>query len=116
LFLSIPQLSGNRKQSNAPLTKHTLSMVDSGSNSHLKPTPPDIVHDLFHIDLSEYGITLPAKKILRNPPVPILYENALRYEPEATELTVNGALVAWSGAKTGRSPKDKRIVEDELTK
>jgi ATP-dependent phosphoenolpyruvate carboxykinase len=86
------------------------------TNSHLKPTPPDIVHDLFHIDLSQYGITLPPKKVLRNPPVPVIYENALRYEPDATEMTINGALVAWSGAKTGRSPKDKRIVEDELTK
>lgn len=91
-------------------------MSDVANNSHLKPTPPDIVHDLFHIDLSEYGITLPPKKILRNPPVPVIYENALRYEPDATELTINGALVAWSGAKTGRSPKDKRIVEDEFTK
>lgn len=38
-----------------------------------------------------------------------LYEDALRYEKGAT-IADSGALVAYSGAKTGRSPKDKRVV------
>lgn len=38
-----------------------------------------------------------------------LYEHAIRYEKDA-RIASSGALVAYSGAKTGRSPKDKRIV------
>ncbi len=48
--------------------------------------------------------------ILRNASPPILYEEALAYEPEAAISDV-GALMVRSGEKTGRSPKDKRIVE-----
>jgi phosphoenolpyruvate carboxykinase (ATP) len=33
-----------------------------------------------------------------------------------TTITDTGALSASSGLRTGRSPKDKRIVEDEMTK
>jgi phosphoenolpyruvate carboxykinase (ATP) len=33
-----------------------------------------------------------------------------------TTITETGALSASSGLRTGRSPKDKRIVEDEITK
>jgi ATP-dependent phosphoenolpyruvate carboxykinase len=33
-----------------------------------------------------------------------------------TTITDTGALSASSGLRTGRSPKDKRIVEDEITK
>src|SRR5678816_2477901 len=38
-----------------------------------------------------------------------LYEHAIRYEKDA-KIASCGSLVAYSGAKTGRSPKDKRIV------
>jgi len=33
-----------------------------------------------------------------------------------TTITDTGALAASSGFRTGRSPKDKRVVEDEITK
>jgi ATP-dependent phosphoenolpyruvate carboxykinase len=33
-----------------------------------------------------------------------------------TTITDTGALSASSGLRTGRSPKDKRVVEDEVTK
>jgi len=39
-----------------------------------------------------------------------LYEHAILYEKDA-HIAENGALVAYSGVKTGRSPKDKRVVE-----
>jgi 5-methyltetrahydropteroyltriglutamate--homocysteine methyltransferase len=39
----------------------------------------------------------------------VLYEHAIRYEKDAS-IAENGALVAYSGVKTGRSPKDKRVV------
>lgn len=47
--------------------------------------------------------------VLRNAAPARLYEEALRFD-EAT-LTASGAVAALSGTKTGRSPKDKRIVD-----
>ena len=44
-----------------------------------------------------------------NLPPSVLYEHAIRYEKDAS-IAENGALVAYSGSKTGRSPKDKRVV------
>lgn len=41
-----------------------------------------------------------------------LYEQAIKYE-KASFITSTGALATLSGAKTGRSPKDKRVVKDE---
>ncbi|KAI9681781.1 MAG: Protein kinase C-like 1 [Trizodia sp. TS-e1964] len=49
--------------------------------------------------------------IISNPSVAALYEDALVYE-EGTAITSSGALSAYSGAKTGRSPLDKRIVKE----
>jgi phosphoenolpyruvate carboxykinase (ATP) len=46
--------------------------------------------------------------VRRNPPPAALYEDALR--TDGGRFTDTGALVAYSGAKTGRSPKDKRVV------
>ena len=45
----------------------------------------------------------------RNLPPSALYEHAIRFKKD-TSIAENGALVAYSGAKTGRSPKDKHIV------
>ena len=43
-----------------------------------------------------------------------LYEQAIKYE-KGTFITASGALATLSGAKTGRSPRDKRVVRDETT-
>lgn len=59
-------------------------------------------------DLSFEGIT--AKKTIRNAPPAKLYEEALRNEA-GSAISNTGALMVYSGEKTGRSPKDKRIVE-----
>jgi phosphoenolpyruvate carboxykinase (ATP) len=58
--------------------------------------------------LQEQGITV--AEIHRSLPLGALYEHAVRYEKSAS-IVDNGALAAYSGLKTGRSPKDKRIVE-----
>jgi ATP-dependent phosphoenolpyruvate carboxykinase len=46
-----------------------------------------------------------------NLPTCALYEHAIRYEKNVS-IAENGVLVAYSGAKTGRSPKDKRVVKN----
>jgi phosphoenolpyruvate carboxykinase (ATP) len=59
-------------------------------------------------DLTKHGLTV--SEIHRNLSPSKLYEHALRYEKDAS-IAENGALVAYSGLKTGRSPKDKRVVK-----
>src|SRR6185369_12807074 len=59
-------------------------------------------------DLNDYGLTV--AEIHRNLPPSALYEHAIRFEKDAS-IAENGALIAYSGVKTGRSPKDKRVVE-----
>lgn len=59
------------------------------------------------LDLSTIGITV--REVLRNAPEALLYEHAIRFEA-GSRICSSGALVAYSGAKTGRSPSDKRIV------
>ena len=65
------------------------------------------------MDLSPYGLNV--KHILRNPSPARLYEDGISREKAA--ITSTGALMNTSGAKTGRSPKDKRVVDNpESTK
>src|SRR5580765_7262396 len=59
-------------------------------------------------DLQQYDLKV--GEICHNLPPSALYEHAIRYEKDAS-IAENGALVAYSGAKTGRSPKDKRVVK-----
>src|SRR5262245_34707559 len=50
-----------------------------------------------------------AAHVFRNAVPARLYELAMAHEGAA--LTSSGALATYSGEKTGRSPKDKRIIE-----
>ncbi|KAK9110807.1 hypothetical protein Sjap_018867 [Stephania japonica] len=43
-----------------------------------------------------------------------LYEQAIKYE-KGSFITSTGALATLSGAKTGRTPRDKRVVKDDIT-
>ncbi len=63
-------------------------------------------------NLNQYNIDV--KEIHRNSSVPILYEIGLRHE-KGTAISDVGALLVYSGEKTGRSPKDKRIVKNEAS-
>ncbi len=58
-------------------------------------------------DLRPHGITV--EDVRRNPTPAELYEDAIRNEPKS-RIAANGALVAYSGEKTGRSPMDKHLV------
>jgi phosphoenolpyruvate carboxykinase (ATP) len=59
-------------------------------------------------NLQDYGINV--AEIHRNLPIGALYEHAILYEKDG-HIAENGALVAYSGVKTGRSPKDKRVAK-----
>lgn len=61
------------------------------------------------LDLSALGLDRP--EIVRNATPARLVEEAIRFDAGSL-LTAEGALVAFSGKKTGRSPKDKRIVRE----
>ncbi|PYJ01718.1 MAG: phosphoenolpyruvate carboxykinase (ATP), partial [Verrucomicrobia bacterium] len=52
--------------------------------------------------LEQHGLTV--GNVHHNLPPSALYEHAIRYEKDAS-IAENGALVAYSGVKTGRSPK-----------
>lgn len=53
-------------------------------------------------------------QLRRNSPPALLYEDAVRNE--GAIISSSGALINFSGKKTGRSPKDKRIVYEETSK
>ncbi|MFK7984914.1 MAG: phosphoenolpyruvate carboxykinase (ATP) [Sandaracinaceae bacterium] len=65
------------------------------------------------LNLEQYGITV--KNVIRNAFASRLYEHGLRNEA-GTAIASSGAIIAMSGEKTGRSPSDKRIVEEETSK
>jgi phosphoenolpyruvate carboxykinase (ATP) len=59
--------------------------------------------------LEKQGISI--SEIHRNASPAYLYEAALRFEKGST-ISSTGALIAYSGKKTGRSPTDKRVVDE----
>jgi phosphoenolpyruvate carboxykinase (ATP) len=59
--------------------------------------------------LEQYGINV--AEVYRNLPPAVLYEHALKWG-RGSSIAASGALVALSGVKTGRSPLDKRIIDD----
>ena len=60
--------------------------------------------ELFDIDYERVAIQW-------QPSVAQLYEDALKYET-GSAISSAGALITASGTKKGRSPKDKRIVDE----
>jgi ATP-dependent phosphoenolpyruvate carboxykinase len=73
--------------------------------------PHEDIHESLH---KTAGIDY-TKAIRWNLSVAQLYEDALNYE-KGTYLSSVGALITDSGARKGRSPKDKRVVEEETSK
>ena len=70
---------------------------------------PDKLKELYDLLSHENGFD--KNKLFRNSSVAVLYEDALKYE-NGSAITSSGALATFSGHKTGRSPKDKRIVDE----
>jgi phosphoenolpyruvate carboxykinase (ATP) len=63
---------------------------------------------------SQAGFDMEKIYLKRNAPVSLLYEDAIRNE--GAIISSSGALINFSGKKTGRSPKDKRIVYEETSR
>lgn len=61
------------------------------------------------ISLAALGIHV--ENVVRNQTPAVLYEEALCHEA-GSAIAANGALIANSGEKSGRSPNDKRIVRE----
>ncbi len=64
--------------------------------------------------MSDGSLKIPeitVRDIQRNLVPAKLYQEAIRREPDSS-IAASGALIAYSGAKTGRSPGDKRIVRN----
>jgi phosphoenolpyruvate carboxykinase (ATP) len=68
----------------------------------------DVPQPRVPFDLSAYGIQV--KEICRNLSPASLYKEAIQGDVKC-DIADSGALIAFSGDKTGRSPKDKRVVE-----
>jgi phosphoenolpyruvate carboxykinase (ATP) len=85
----------------------------------LSPLSPDIFslgivigQDIEYF--SQAGFDMSRVHLKRNAPVAQLYEDAIRNE--GAIISATGALINFSGKKTGRSPKDKRIVYEDSSK
>lgn len=68
----------------------------------------------FHNIQSDAGFDVEKINVKRNASVAQLYEDAVMYEHAV--ISASGALINFSGKKTGRSPKDKRIVYEDSSK
>jgi len=60
-------------------------------------------------------LRLDVEEIYYNSPAGVLYQQALAHE-KGSCIVSSGALAVSSGEKTGRSPMDKRVVEEEASK
>ncbi|KJR86345.1 uncharacterized protein SPSK_02692 [Sporothrix schenckii 1099-18] len=87
-------------------TVNKTNLHPSGVAPHPEPHTEieEQLHEQAHIDYNRVAI-------ISHPSVPALYEDALVYEP-GSGISATGALTAYSGKKTGRSPSDKRIVKE----
>lgn len=65
-------------------------------------------------NLKPFFIPISNPLVFRNLSTAILYEEALQYE-RGTYIAESGALIISSHKYTGRVPKDKRIVKDEVS-
>jgi len=59
-------------------------------------------------------LSLDVDEIFYNSPAGVLYQQALEHEV-GSAIVSSGALAVKSGKKTGRSPLDKRVVEEDST-
>ncbi|KAK4434267.1 Phosphoenolpyruvate carboxykinase (ATP) [Sesamum alatum] len=103
----------------ASLTRETGPKVVKGDPATRTAETPRVSavshqHHHFAPTLNISDSALKFTHILYNLSPAELYEQAIKYE-KGSFITSSGALATLSGAKTGRSPRDKRVVKDETT-
>ncbi|KAJ1921202.1 Protein kinase C-like 1 [Mycoemilia scoparia] len=104
-------LSGKRALLPHPVISGTSPLFKSTSASSKARASPSLTSGAQTLSPS---IDSFVPKVHSNLSVSELYRCALRDEP-STDISSTGALIAFSGEKTGRSPKDKRIVDESST-
>ncbi|CAK8540382.1 unnamed protein product [Lathyrus sativus] len=99
----------------ASLTRETGPKVVKGDPAKSRSQKVDHVHHV-HVapTIAVSDSALKFTHVLYNLSPAELYEQAIKYE-KGSFVTSNGALATLSGAKTGRSPRDKRVVKDDVT-
>ena len=91
--------------------------MTSPGNHHDELPNQQEANPLLSLDItmfSKAGFDMDRIQIKRNSAVSKLYEEAIA--KEGAVISSNGALINFSGKKTGRSPKDKRIVYEDSSK
>lgn len=97
----------------ASLTRETGPKVVRGDplkKNEAKVVPPAAEPKLELKSVSDSSLKF--THVLYNLSPAELYEQAIKYE-KGSFITSSGALATLSGAKTGRSPRDKRIVKED---
>ncbi|PKU76273.1 phosphoenolpyruvate carboxykinase (ATP)-like [Dendrobium catenatum] len=128
---TIDELHSLQKKKSVPTTPKThnpdedlqklhLQSISASLASLTRETGPKVKSVKQQLDyltpasLSTSDSALKFTHILYNLSPAELYEHAIKHE-KGSFITSSGAIATLSGAKTGRSPKDKRVVKDETT-
>ncbi|KAF5454318.1 hypothetical protein F2P56_023991 [Juglans regia] len=98
----------------ASLTRETGPNLVKGDPARKSETPKHVSHHHFTPAFNVSDSALKFTHVLYNLSPAELYEQAIKYE-KGSFITATGALATLSGAKTGRAPRDKRVVRDETT-
>lgn len=100
----------------ASLTRGTGPKVVRGDPAGKVQSVSHVAHH-HHIEAPTISVSDSSLKfthVLYNLSPAELYEQSIKYE-KGSFITSTGALATLSGAKTGRSPRDKRVVIDDTT-
>ncbi|CAN1159466.1 Phosphoenolpyruvate carboxykinase (ATP) 1 [Linum perenne] len=120
-FTAISEEERQRKQlqsisaSLASLTRETGPKIVKGDPARRGTSTTAVGHvEHYAPTISASDSSLKFTHVLYNLSPAELYEQAIKYE-KGSFITARGALATLSGAKTGRSPRDKRVVRDDTT-
>eukprot|EP00271_Cylindrocystis_brebissonii_P006718 TRINITY_DN1949_c0_g3_i1.p1 TRINITY_DN1949_c0_g3~~TRINITY_DN1949_c0_g3_i1.p1 ORF type:complete len:619 (+),score=116.40 TRINITY_DN1949_c0_g3_i1:191-2047(+) len=90
----------------ADKNRASIALEEVKKSAEVDKVKPAFVED------SIFVAELKPKMVLRNLPPAELYELAVKQEEGKNFIVSSGAMATLSGEKTGRSPKDKRIVKE----